>query len=205
MKYLYLFLFLILFSLMSCNNGKKTDTQETVDSLAINSNRTTNTITVTLSAKAKKELDNWEEYVEVDEFIIDFYNISISEALTKAEMLEELVKLMKDTIRVPEIDKPSVIARFNVLHNETLRLVDMATISSIPEEEVTQEISQLLAVYASVNAKINTIYRTNELQKLLEVDTESPIELESEEDENQTKIINSLKPKVTTGVPAKKQ
>lgn len=192
MKYLYLFLFLILFSVFSCKNNAESSNQETKDSLIVNANRITNTISETLSPKAKKELANWQEYNDVDEFIIDYYNITISEALTKAEALEGMVKLMKDTIRVQDIDKPNVIARFNVLHNETLRLADMATMSSILDEEVVNEVSQIIEVYASLNSKINTIYRAQDLEEALEVDTEKPIEIVVEDD-NGGKIIKSVK------------
>lgn len=182
MKYLYPFLFLILLINFSCD-FKKTDTNNSsVDSLAVNGKRITNTISETLTPSAKKDFENWEEYQDVDEFIIEYYNISISEALTGAENLAGLVKLMKDTIRVPAIDKLNVIARFNVLHNETLRLADMANIPSISDEEVSEEVSQILDVYASVNSKINTIYKAQDLQEALEVDTEEPIDLEDEEE-----------------------
>lgn len=192
MKYLYLFLFLILFSVFSCKNNATTANQETKDSLVVNANRITNTISETLTPTAKKELENWQEYNDVDEFIIDYYNISITEALTKSEALEGMVKLMKDTIRVDVLDKPNVIARFNVLHNETLRLADMATMTSISDQEVVNEVNQIIEVYASLNSKINTIYKAQDLEDALEVDTETPIETVGEDEEG-GKMIKSVK------------
>ena len=180
MKYLFPFLFLILLISYSCDSKKTNANESKNDSIALNSKRITNSITETLTPSAKKDFENWEEYQDVDEFITAYYSISISEALMGAENLAGLVKLMKDTIRVPAIDKLNVIARFNVLHNETLRLADMANIPSISDEEVSEEVSQILDVYASVNSKINTIYKAQDLQEALEVDTEEPIDLDEE-------------------------
>lgn len=180
MKYLYPFLFLILLISFSCNSKKADDNQSVIDSLVVNSNRITNTISETLIPAAKKDLENWQEYSDVDELLISYYNISVSEALSKSAELARLVELMKDSIRVETVNKLNVIARFNVLHNETLRLADMATIPSITDEEVDEEVEQIISVFESVNAKINTIYKAIDLQNSLEIDTETPIEIEGE-------------------------
>jgi len=60
-------------------------------------------------------------------------------------------------------------------------LVDMESIPSITDEEVVKEVGQILEIYSAVNAKINTIYRAKELQNSLEIDTETPVELEEDE------------------------
>ena len=198
MKYLYPFLFLIILISFSCNPKKTEANQSVIDSLAINSNRITNTISETLIPEAKKDFENWQEYNDVDELLISYYNISVSEALSKSEELADLVKLMKDSIRIEAVDKLNVIARFNVLHNEALRLADMATISSITDEEVDEEVGKIISVFASVNAKINTIYKALNLQKALEVDTETPIEIE-EEDSDQKGV--TMKPRTSSKTP----
>lgn len=181
MKYLIPFLFLIILISFSCNS-KKTDTnQSATDSLSVNSDRITNTISETLIPAAKKDFENWKEYNDVDEFLLTYYSITISEALSKSEELAGLVELMKDSIRIETVNKRNVIARFNVLHNETLRLSDMATIPSISDEEVSEEVTKIIEVYTSVNAKINTIYKAIDLQNKLEIDTETPIEIEDED------------------------
>lgn len=190
MKTIYPFLFLIILLGFSCTRTKRTQANEsTIDSLALNSTRITNTLGEMLIPSAKDSLELWNEYNDVDEFIITYYNISISEALNNANELESLVKLMKDSIRIDELKKANVKARFNVLHNETLRLVDMATIPSITDDEVVREVSQILEIYSAVNAKINTIYKAKELQNSLEIDTEIPVDLKEEDLNKRSKNI----------------
>ncbi len=194
MKTIYPILFLILLLTFSCTGGKRTQANEnTIDSLVINSKRITNSLGEMLSPEAKEELSTWKEYNDVDEFVITYYNISVTEALNNADELTGLVKLMKDSIRIESLKKDDVIARFNVLHNETLRLADMATITSISDEEVIKEVTQIIELYSAVNSKINTIYRAIELQNLLEVDTETPIQLEGEKLDEVKREIRGLK------------
>jgi hypothetical protein len=181
MKTIYPFLFLILLLTFSCSQAKKTDVSEqTIDSLGLNSNLISTKLGELLIPTASNELANWKEYQNLDEFIESYYNISIYDALNSATELESLVKLMKDSIRVENLKNDSFKARLNVLHNETLRLVDMATISSISNDEVASEVNQILELYSSINSKINTVYKAKSIQDSLEVDTETPIELTDE-------------------------
>lgn len=178
MKYLYSLLLIILFLSISCNRGKTIqEVSENSDSLKINSDRIVGTIGEILIPTAKKVLSEWKEYKNVDEFMLKYYNISNAEALDYAKELSSLVQLMKDSIRVDKLKGLDVMARFNVLHNETLRLADMATIPSITNEEVKEEVVKIIEIYAAVNSKINTIYKAEALQKSLDVDTETPIEI----------------------------
>ncbi len=181
MKYLYCFLLFILFLNFSCSRTK--NVEEVVisqDSLKVEG-RISNQLGETLLPTAKLDFQQWNEYNNVDEFILKFYSTTSLEALSNAQELADLVKLMKDTIRVEKIDELSVIARFNVLHNETLRLADMSKISSIKKEEVKEEVGKILELYSALNSKINTIYKAEEVQNSIEVDTEKPIKLEEEQ------------------------
>lgn len=190
MKYICSFLLVILFLNFSCNRSKAIqEVSEKSDTIKISSNRIVNTIGETLIPEAKRALDTWKEYKNVDEFVLKYYNISIMEALTNAQELSELVKLMRDTIRIEKLDRLNVIARFNVLHNETLRLADMANIPSIKDEEVKEEVTSILEVFSAVNSKINTIYKASAIQSSLEVDTEIPIEIEEKPKKQITKSI----------------
>jgi hypothetical protein len=179
MKYIYPCLLIILLLNFSCNRNKETaEVSEKSDSLKFDANRIENRIGETLSPDAKVALDNWKEYEDVDELLLKYYSITTLEALTDAKELSELVKLMKDSIRVEELQKQNIIARINVLHNETLRLADMATISSISKEEVKEEVGNIVSIYSAINSKINTIYQAESLQEALEFDTETPVEIQ---------------------------
>lgn len=182
MKTIYPFFFLILLLSISCTTNKRTESNEqTIDSLGLISDRITNMLGETLNPSAKEDLDTWQGYKDVDALMLSYYNISMSDALSNANELSGLIEIMKDSIPLETLNKPNVIARFNVLHNEALRLADMANISSITEEEVAQEVAQLLKLYSAVNSKINTVYQAIDLQNALEVDTEKPIDLDEEE------------------------
>ena len=178
MKYLYSLLLSILFLVFSCNRAK--DVQEvskTIDSLKIDSDRIVSTIGEILIPKAKKAVSEWKEYIDVDDFMLKYYSISTTEAIDYAEELSGLLQLMKDSVRVEKLKGLNVTARFNVLHNEALRLSDMATISSISNEEIKEEVFKIVEIYSALNSKINTIYKAEELQNALEIDTETPIDL----------------------------
>lgn len=45
-----------------------------------------------------------------------------------------------------------------MLHNEALRLQDMADIPSITDEEIKEKVHRILQLYSSLNAKVNSIY-----------------------------------------------
>ena len=195
MKYLYSFLLFILLLNFSC---KRTVAVEEVadseDSVEV-SDRISYQLGETLVPRAKEDISKWKEYENVDEFILKFYNVSSAEALSNAQELADLVKLMKDSIRVEKLKDLSVIARFNVLHNETLRLADMATISSIKKEEVKEEVGKILELYTALNSKINTIYKTEDVQNSLEIDTEVPVTIEDKREnfEYNIRMNNSIK------------
>lgn len=177
MKSIYPFLLIILLLNFSCNRNKETAlVSEKADSLKLDVNRIENKIGETLIPEAKAEMDTWKEYQQVDELLLKYYSITNMEALANAQELSNLVKSMKDSLRVEKLQKANIIARINVLHNETLRLADMANIPSISKAEVKEEVSNIVSIYSALNSKINTIYRAEALQNALEVDTEIPVE-----------------------------
>ena len=179
MKYIIPFLLIILLTGFSCNKTKDAqEVSETADSLKLDANRIENRIGETLIPEAKTAMDNWKEYQLVDEMLLKYYSISTLEALSNADELSRLVKMMKDSIKIENLKKPNIIARINVLENETLRLADMATIPSISKEEVKEEVNNILAIYSAMNSKINTIYQSESLQNMLEVDTEVPMNIQ---------------------------
>ncbi|MBP9600878.1 MAG: hypothetical protein KBE41_05190, partial [Lutibacter sp.] len=103
---------------VSCGKTDKTEeVAQTKDSVVVKESKISNSIGETLIPSAKLDIDKWKEYEEVDKFMLKFYSVSKLEALCNAQELADLVKLMKDSIRVRKLDEPSTISRINVLYN----------------------------------------------------------------------------------------
>jgi len=127
---------------------------------------------VELNPEAKKEVEDWTEYQKMNDFIKQYKNISAIDALFNANELSELAQQLKDTIRVEKFEIPSVKIRLNVLHSESLRLADMASINNISEEEIKNENENILNAFSALNLKINNIL----LQENLNYDVSEFIE-----------------------------
>jgi hypothetical protein len=161
---------LSLFSLClsSCNDKKhqesQTQSQKTVKS---DNKKSTNSIGETLTPEAKKIVQDWNEYLTIDEILNDFYSINTDDALLKAKSLSERAQELKDSIRIPAFDRPDIKIRLNVLYNNTLRLADMENISSIETQEIKTEISNILNAFSAINSKINNLTNQQYLEKQL--------------------------------------
>jgi hypothetical protein len=55
--------------------------------------------------------------------------------------------------------------RLNVLHSETMRLSDMATIPTITEDEVTEENNNVIEAFSALNLKINNMSSVEKLNE----------------------------------------
>lgn len=178
MRYNFWFILSFFFLIVSCESGeKKQMTSDKIDSIQNSEEKIQRKIDITLSKASREAVKDWHEFEEVDDFILNYYNISVSDALTLSSELNDLVVLMRDSVRVDQLKIDPIKARLNVLQNETMRLKDMSTINSITAEEVSQEVFSILEVYDSFLSRINTIYKVEELQKALEFDTEKPVEV----------------------------
>lgn len=154
-------IFLIFF--LSCEKIKsEKEIISVIDSTQTDFAKVNHSITK-LSSKAKVMVENWGEYQKIDEFIQQYRNISISNALLNARELSDLSKQLRDSIRVEKLIVPSVKIRLNVLHNETLRLADMATINHITKSEVIHENKNIIEAYSALNMKINNIITQEKL------------------------------------------
>ena len=120
------------------------------------------------NSESEELLKQWQEYQSLSELIVQYREISKSDALLNSAELEELARYMKDTIRVEKLDIPPIRMRLNVLHNEALRLADMATIPTITDDEVLDENNNLLSAYAALIIKINDMSKQEKINKELE-------------------------------------
>ena len=154
---------IVLLVVFSC----KKDTGKTASVVLVDSAKVKTIIVnkknVLLNGKAKVLVANWAEYQNFDEFIQQFHDISVENALLNAEELSVLSQQLKDSIRIEKLNVPAVRVRLNVLHNEAMRLADMSTISTIKPAEVEAENDDVLNAFAAVNVKINNMLNREKL------------------------------------------
>lgn len=166
------FILLFLTVAFSCSNRTKiTDSNlNSVDTLIQSDKKNITSIGVSLHPNTKKAIESWKEYQSVDAILTNFYAISNAEALSNAQELNGLVISLRDSIRDEKLMTPPVKVRINILHNECLRLNDMASIPAIAPEEVKATIQRVLDAFSSLNAKLNSLYSIDELEGELKLD-----------------------------------
>jgi len=120
-----------------------------------------------LDPSAVELVKDWSEYQKLSELIEPYQEITLSDAKLNSAELAELTKQLKDSIRVKKLNVPSVRIRLNVLHNEALRLADMATIPTIGQQEVLDENNNLINAFSALNSKINNMQRQEMLNREL--------------------------------------
>ena len=163
-------IFLSLFSicLSSCNNKKQQELETQTQKIVKPDNKKSiNGIGETLTPEAKKLVQDWNEYLTIDQILNDFYSITTDDALLKAKSLSERAKELKDSIRIRAFERPDIKIRLNVFYNNTLRLADMENISSIETQEIKSEITNILNAFSAINSKINNLTNQQYLEKEL--------------------------------------
>ena len=156
---------LILFSLISCKKKDEQKVEEYPTSAErLNTIKSDKPISK-LNAKSEELVAPWDEYHKFAELISQYQEIPMSDALLNSKELEELARELKDSIRVERLDIPAIKMRLNVLHSETMRLADMATIPTITEEAVTDENNNVIEAFSALNLKINNMSSVEKLNE----------------------------------------
>jgi len=154
--------------LCSCNDKKGQEPEQQSQKIIKSDNKkSSNSIGETLTPEAKKIVQDWNEYLTIDDLLDDFYSITTDDALLKARSLSERAQELKDSIRIQAFDRPDIKIRLNVLYNNTLRLADMENISSIETQEIKTEITNILNAFSAINSKINNLTSQKYLEKEL--------------------------------------
>jgi len=156
--------FVLLF--LSCGKSQKEEAQ-VVEKSEFSTQKKHSKSTVVLK-KNKKIIEDWKEYEALNDFIEKFHSISPNSSLSNARELNSLVKSLNDSIKPVFLQSPAFNARLNLLYNETLRLYDISSISSIKAEEVNLQVEKVLHAFSSINSKINTIILQQNLEKEVE-------------------------------------
>lgn len=191
MKLFTTFFLIVIVVVSACkpSNKRKNIKQPIVDTIKEPDKKNISKIGVSLRPSTKKEIAEWKEYQLVKDILTNYYAISNAEALSNAQELNRLVINLKDSIRDEKLTTPAVQARINILHNECMRLNDMANIPAISPEEVTATTKRILEAFSGLNAKLNSVYSLRDLESDLELDPDflkilndtshsSPIDLE---------------------------
>lgn len=170
-------LLIVVFSVfVACSSPEKKAAEEQLNgSLKNSSKNITHSIGEVLSSEARKLVENWQEYLNTEKIISEYYDISITKAITNAQELSKTTQLLKDSIRVERFHQPDLKMRLNVLHNIALRLNDMNDIPEISEKEIENEVHSLISAFNSITIKTNDIINQETLEKELKYFTNEKI------------------------------
>ena len=164
-KLLYLFIFII--SITSCKKKESSlikNDNTIIDTFKTEDQKNIRSIGETLLPEAKIKIENWKEYQQLDELLTEFYSISNNEALNLSNELSTITQQLKDSVKIERFKQPDIGIRINVLHNNALRLTDMASISTISPTEVKTEIQNILDAFSALNSKINNLTNQEKLE-----------------------------------------
>ena len=163
-----LLLLIFLPILFSCNNKSlKKETVILQEKKADSIKKYTLKINEKLTPKSKIFMQDWEEYQRFSKFLNENKIYTLEESLLNAEELAKLAQELKDSIRIEELQTPSIKIRLNIIHNEALRIEDISKISIITEEEIHKEYIKIYEAFSALNSKINNNLNQKELNEQL--------------------------------------
>ncbi|MCA0930811.1 hypothetical protein LCM02_00015 [Lutimonas saemankumensis] len=163
----FIVLILLASVLISCKKEKSTPKKEEITQIGSSSIIKSDQPIAQLNTKADSLVSSWPEYKKFHDLIIDYQEISMSEALLNSVELSELALQLRDSVRVEKLNIPEVKIRLNVLYSETLRLADMSTIPTITEELVAEENNNIINAFSALNLKINNMNLREEINQEL--------------------------------------
>jgi len=155
--------FLIIALLLSCKNKNEQDTQEYSEQLESASTIKSAHRIIPLNLKSEELVEDWPEYEKFSDLVSQYQEISLTDALLNSKELSEMAKQLRDSIRIERLNIPSIKMRLNVLHSETMRLADMATIPTITETSILKENNNVIQAFSALNLKINNMYSMEKL------------------------------------------
>ncbi len=122
-----------------------------------------------IKADFKKEVEDWQELLNLSEQIKKLEKISPNEALGSAFEINFMTASLKDNDKPEILDTPAFHSRLNVLYNETLRFKDITLIPAITAKEVNTQVAKVITAFSAVNSKINTVFSKKRFEDALDV------------------------------------
>jgi hypothetical protein len=150
--------FLIIALLLSCKNKNEQGAQEYSEQLEAEGTIKSEHRIIPLSPKSEELVKDWPEYQKFSDLVGRYQEITLTDALLDSKELSEMAKQLRDSIRIERLNIPSIKMRLNVLHSETMRLADMATIPTITELSILTENNNVIQAFSALNLKINNMY-----------------------------------------------
>ena len=170
MKYFYIIVFLVF---VSCKKKepKVIETEVPVEALSLFNEKNEYSFDEKINEDIKDKIKEWDEYFTVADYLENNYaTISPALSLEMSKELVDLVEKMNDSLQIKTLNNREVFARLNTLNSEVLRLKDMSTISSIKASEVAIQVEKVVAVFNSVNSKINSVYSQQNFDENVDFD-----------------------------------
>jgi len=155
--------FLIIALLLSCKNKNDQDTEAYSEQLKAEGTIKSEHRIIPLNPKSEELVKDWPEYQKFSDLVGQYQEISLTDALLNSKELSEMAQQLRDSVRIERLDIPSIKMRLNVLHSETMRLADMATIPTITETSILRENNNVIQAFSALNLKINNMYSMEKL------------------------------------------
>ena len=171
MKKIPFLLIIIIIVLFSCNS-KKHEKETLPLRIRESSIVVKHTLPITINREFLKELDNWKEYKDIEEFITKFYNTSANEALSNALELKMLVVNLSDSKNPAVFNSKSFDSRINVLNNEVERFADITFIPAIKIKEINYQVEKIIHAFSALKSKINTVLAQKKFEEGIKISTD---------------------------------
>jgi hypothetical protein len=170
LKYIFSIVFLLF---VSCKKKEVLIVieEEPIEGLSLFDEKHSYVFNEELSIEINEKIKDWDEYSSVSSYLKNNYTlISPSLSLEMSKELSDLVKTMKDSLQIKALNNRGVFARIYTLNSEALRLKDMSSISSIKASEVSLQVEKVVAIYNSINSKINSVYAQQSFDQNIDFD-----------------------------------
>ncbi|PQJ21555.1 hypothetical protein [Tenacibaculum sp. SG-28] len=118
-----------------------------------------------------KEIEAWEEYFTLKDFLDQWKESTPKEALDNALELKSLTKNAKDSIPEGPLKTPAFRARINVFQNEVLKLVDLTDLNAKSAYTTKQQMTTIFKTFSNVNLKINAIFDKQNINNTVKIDS----------------------------------
>ncbi len=156
-KPLYMLSFLFLF--LSCkktqeNDIKTEEEQKKTQFITEQDVAKLKYVEYALDPKTDEALVDWEEFIQIEELVVDIKKGDISFFTDSKESIPLLVKELKQNI--PEsLNSSSIIARLLVLETKILKLRSLANLTTTSKKELLDNIKEFFVAYYTLIFQMN--------------------------------------------------